>query len=62
MSMRFYEFATIKPIKPLTLPQARIANLKRQVDRSKDALKREKDTQRQAREREHARKAQQRRP
>lgn len=57
MSMRFFEFATIKPIKPMTLAQARVANLKRQVDQSKDALKREKDAQRQAREREQARKA-----
>lgn len=55
--MRFFEFATIKPIKPMTLAQARVANLKRQVDQSKDALKREKDAQRQAREREQARKA-----
>lgn len=57
MGMRFFEFATIKTIKPMTLAQARVANLKRQVDQSKDALKREKEAQRQARAREQARKA-----
>lgn len=59
--MRFYEFATIKPTKPLNPAQARIAALKRNVDMSKSALKREKDAQRMAREREAQRKAQQRR-
>ena len=59
--MRFYEFATIKPTKPMNPAQARIAALKRNVDMSKSALKREKDVQRMAREREAQRKAQQRR-
>jgi hypothetical protein len=43
--MRFYEIKTIKPIKPLSLPQARIASLKRNVDSSKQQLKLEKDRQ-----------------
>ncbi len=59
--MRFYEFSTIKPTKPMNPAQARIAALKRSVDVSKSALKREKDVQRMAREREAQRKAQQRR-
>jgi hypothetical protein len=54
--MRFVEFA-IKPIKPLTPAQARVAALKRQVDQSRAALKREKDAQRIAKDREQARKA-----
>lgn len=59
--MRFYEFATIKPSKPLNPAQARIAALKRNVENGRAALKRERDTQRMAREREAERKAQQRR-
>lgn len=59
--MRFYEFATIKPTKPLNPAQARVAALKRNVEQGKAALKREKDVQRMAREREAQRKAQQRR-
>lgn len=58
--MRFYEFATIKPTKPLNPAQARIAALKRNVEQGKAALRREKDVQRIASEREAQRKAQQR--
>lgn len=54
--MRFVEFA-IKPIKPLSPAEARVAALKRQVDQSKNALKRERDAQRMAKDREQARKA-----
>jgi len=43
--MRFYEIKTIKPIKPLSLTQARIAALKRNVDSAKQQLKLEKDRQ-----------------
>ena len=45
--MRFYEFSIIKPKKPLTPAQARIAALKRQVDAARQTLKRERDLQRQ---------------
>jgi hypothetical protein len=45
--MRFYEFSVIKPKKPLTPAQARIASLKRQVDVARRSLKRERDSQRQ---------------
>lgn len=44
--MRFFEF---KPIKPLTLAQARIAALKRNVDNARNALKRERDNQKRQR-------------
>jgi hypothetical protein len=43
--MRFYEFKPIKHIKPLTPPQARIHNIKANIDSSKRALKAEKDLQ-----------------
>ena len=43
--MRFYEFKTIKPIKPLTPAQARINALKQSKDRAADALKTERDRQ-----------------
>lgn len=59
--MRIHEITTIKPIKPLNPEQARIAELKRQIDQGKERLKREKETQRLAREREAQRKARQRR-
>ncbi len=45
--MRFYEISVIKPKKPLTPTQARIAALKRQVDMARQSLKRERDSQRQ---------------
>ena len=43
--MRFYEFQTIKPLKPLNPKQARVANLKRNVDIAKQAYKAEKNRQ-----------------
>jgi hypothetical protein len=43
--MRFFEFKPIKHIKPLTPPQARIHNLKANIDRGKNALKAEKALQ-----------------
>ncbi len=45
--MKFIEFSTNKPKKPLTPAQARIASLKRQVDLARQSLKRERDLQRQ---------------
>ena len=48
MCMRFYEFnstPTIKPTKPLTPQQARVASLKRSADNAKKAYKTEKDRQ-----------------
>ena len=59
--MRFFEFSTVKPTKPLNPEQARIAALKRNVEQGKAALKREKDVQRMQKDREAQRKAQQRR-
>jgi hypothetical protein len=59
-SMRFFEFETIKPTKPLNPAQARIAALKRNVEQGRAALKRERETQRMQKEREAQRKAQQR--
>lgn len=59
--MRFFEFSTIKTTKPLNPAQARVAALKRNVETGKAALKREKDVQRMAKEREAQRKARQRR-
>lgn len=56
MGMRFYEFSTLKPIKPLTPAQYAIAARKRQVDHAKDALKREKDAQKRKQEHEADRK------
>ena len=63
MCMRFYEFARspLKPIKPLNPREYAIAAKKRNVQQAKDALKREKETQRQQAERERQRKALQRR-
>lgn len=46
--MRFYEFnsaPTIKPVKPMNPKQARVANLKRNVDIAKQAYKAEKKRQ-----------------
>ena len=59
--MRFFEFGTIKPTKPLSPAEARVAALKRNVEQGKAALKREKDVQRMQKDREAQRKAQQRR-
>ena len=47
--MRFYEIKIIKPIKPLSPAQARVASLKRNVDSAKQQLKLEKDRQHQQR-------------
>lgn len=43
--MRIYEIQTIKPVKPLTPQQSRIASLKRNADSAKKQLKLEKDRQ-----------------
>jgi len=43
--MRLYEITTIKPIKPLTPAQSRIATKKKQVDVAKQALANERETQ-----------------
>ena len=58
--MRFYEFSTIKPIKPQTPAQARIASGKKRVDQAKQALKIERDYQKQQHEREAQAKKQRR--
>ena len=55
--MRISEIVTIKPRKPLTLAQARIATKTKQVDQARDNLKRERDSQKQAKERDQQRKA-----
>ena len=47
--MRFYEFATtLKHIKPLSPPEARIYALKQQKERAGKLLKAEKDRQKKA--------------
>lgn len=46
-NMRFYEFKPIKPKGPLTPAQARIASLKRNTELARQALKRERDFQKQ---------------
>jgi hypothetical protein len=56
--MRFFEFGSIKPIKPLTPSQARIAAKKRQIDMAKTALKAEQDLQKRQKETEQQRKSQ----
>ena len=43
--MRFYEFQTIKPLKPMNPKQARIASLKQNVDSAKQRLRSEKGKQ-----------------
>lgn len=48
--MRFFEFSSLKPIKPMNPAQYALATKKRQVDQAKDALKREKDAQKRKRE------------
>ena len=57
--MRFYEFKTIKPIKLLTQPQARINALKQQQTKAKMALSAERERQQQAKATERVQKAQQ---
>jgi hypothetical protein len=54
--MRFFEFKPIKHIKPLTPPQARIHNIKANIERNKRALKAEKDLQQRQAEAEQQRK------
>lgn len=51
MTMRFFEFNTrpLKPIKPQTPDQARIASLQQQKDRASQALKTERERQKIAR-------------
>ena len=53
--MRPYEIATIKPIKPLTPAQSRIATKKKQVDVAKQALDNERETQHAAARQQHKR-------
>jgi hypothetical protein len=56
--MRIAEL-TLKPIKPrppMTLPQARIAGLKQSIDRDKQRLAQERETQRRQRRAEQQRK------
>ena len=43
--MRFYEFKTIKPIKPLSPEQARVTALKKNVASAKQRLRTEKGRQ-----------------
>ena len=57
--MRIHEFTTIKPIKPLTPPQARINTLKQQQTKAKTALSAERLRQQQAKATERVQKAQQ---
>ena len=57
--MRFYEFKTIKLIKPLTPAKARINAFKQTKDRAADALTAERDRQKQAKATERVQKAQQ---
>ena len=57
--MRIHEFTTIKPIKPLTPPQARINALKQQQTTAKTALSAERERQQQAKATERVQKAQQ---
>jgi hypothetical protein len=47
--MRYLEFVTTKPLKPLTPPQSRIAALKRSSELAKVALKHEREVQKRAR-------------
>lgn len=45
--MKIAEITTTKPVKPLTPAQARINSLQNNVERAKDAVKRERDIQKQ---------------
>jgi hypothetical protein len=56
--MRLSEIRPLKHIKPLTLPQARVHKLKAEVDKSRIALKAERDSQRRSKDLEHRRKQQ----
>lgn len=57
--MRIHEITAIKPIQPLTPAKARINTLKQAKDRANDALKAEKDRQKQTKAAERVRAAQQ---
>ena len=57
--MRIHEFTTIKPIKPLTPPPARINALKQQQTKAKTALSAERERQKQAKATERVQTAQQ---
>jgi hypothetical protein len=57
--MRIHEFTTTKPIKPLTLPQARINALKQPQTIAKTALSAEHERQQQAKANERVQKTQQ---
>lgn len=57
--MRIYEITMIKPLKPLTAAQARIRSLKYQKQRANDALKAERNRQKQTKAAERVRTAQQ---
>ena len=58
--MRFYEFApTLKHIKPMSAPQARIYALKQQKERASKLLKAEKDRQKKQNATKQIQKAQQ---
>jgi hypothetical protein len=59
--MRFYEIQsikTIKPIAPMTPAQARLNSLKKNVDRDRQALKTERDSQKRTRDMDARYKAQ----
>ena len=56
--MRFYEFKTIKPKKPMKPAQYRVYSLKQNVDRARTALRTEKEAQRRKRDIEKQRNAQ----
>jgi len=57
--MRIHEFTTIKPIKPLTPPQARINALNHQQTTVKTALSADHERQQQAKANNRLQKAQQ---
>lgn len=59
--MRIREILTIKPIKPMTPDEARLAAIQRGIKQGRENLKREKDAQRMKRDREAKSKAQQKR-
>jgi hypothetical protein len=50
--MKITEITTVKPVKPLTPAQARINLLTKTAERAKDAVKRERDLQKQQKARD----------
>lgn len=50
--MKITEITTVKPTKPLTPAQARINSLQQNAERAKDAVKRERDLQKQQKARD----------